>query len=302
MHIIIGDLYDPFCREVYDSLKDHNEPVLVISNPLIHPCSFEWRLNNQENKSRLVWNSELSFSDDEIDSVFVRNSAWIDPDGWQKDDLMYMQSETHAALLAWFWSLSCPVINRYSPAIWYRPKAPLLFWQPLLRHNGLRTLETIITNVPEEAGQFRKKLMSREIGGAVFSSLSSDLSYLVADTNEWDGLAQMQRYSPVCLVAPHGEPKFVCVIGDHVIWDDKTFFHAKTLEPSLIAFAKESELSLVELAITTDNDEYNVIAVEPFPTLEHFKDDSKDKIVKEVISLLTSKEKNRRNNNFTFQN
>ena len=108
----------------------------------------------------------------------------------------------------------------------------------------------------------------------------------------------MQRYSPVCLTAPHGESKFVCVIGDHVIWDDKTSFHPKNLESSLIAFAKESELNLVELALTTDNNECNVIAVEPFPRLEHFKDDAKDKIVKEVISLLTAKEKNRSNNNF----
>lgn len=290
MHIIIGDVYDPFCIQVNEFLKRQDQSVLILSNPLLDPCSFDWRLTNGESKSQLVWNGETVF-DHEIESVFVRTFGWIDPSGWQKDDLAYMQSETHAALLAWLWSLTCPVVNRYSPDIWYRPKPPLLFWQPLLRRSGLSIIETLITNAPEEANHFRHQLNSSGVAGAVYNSLTSELSYLVTEEEEWNGIKRMQKHSPVCFTHPHGEPQFVCVVGDHIIWNDGSPANMRTLEPLLDAFAKTAGLTFVELALSTNGNDLNVIAVDPYPKWDHFDSSARRQIVKSIIILLTEKKR-----------
>jgi len=288
MHIIIGDLYDPFCLQVNELLKAQNQSVLVISNPLLDPCSFEWRLNNEESKSRLVWNGE-TFFDHEIESVFVRAFGWIDPAGWQKDDLAYMQSETHAALLAWLWSLNCPVVNRFSADIWYRPKPPLLFWQPLLRRSGLCMTETLITNVPEEANNLRQELISSGVAGAVYNLLTTELSYLVTEPEEWNGITRMQQHSPVCFSHPHGQPLFVCVVGDNVIWNDGPSANGQKIEPLLCAFAKNAGLLIVEIVLASGADGFEVIAVDPYPKWNHFNLKASQQIMKNIITLLTTK-------------
>jgi hypothetical protein len=274
---------------VNELLTTQDQSVLIISNPLLDPCSFDWRLTNGESKSRLLWNGITVF-DHEIESVFVRTFGWIDPTGWQKDDLAYMQSETHAALLAWLSSLSCPVVNRYSPDIWYRPKPPLLFWQPLLRRSGLRIIETLITNEPEEANNFRQQLNSSGIAGAVYNSLTNELSYLVTEEEEWNGIKRMQERSPVCITHPHGEPVFVCVVGDEMIWNDGSPTNMRSVGPFLAAFAKNAGLTFVELALTTDGNDLNVIAVDPYPKWDHFGSGARQQIVKRIITLLTAKD------------
>ena len=288
MYIIIGDLYDPFCSQVNEFLKAQNRLALLISNPLLDPCSFEWRLDNEESKSRLVWNGE-TFFDHEIEAVFVRTFGWIDPAGWQKDDLAYMQSETHAALLAWLWSLHCPVVNRFPADIWYRPKPPLLFWQPLLRRSGLSIAETLITNVPEEANNFRQQLSSFGVGGAVYNSLTTELSYLVTEPEEWNGIKRMQKHTPVCFSAPHREPYFVCIVGDQVIWNDRSSPNMKTFEPLLRAFAKIAGLTFVELALASGINGFDVIAVDPYPKWDHFGNVARQQIVENIITLLQQK-------------
>lgn len=286
MHIIIGDLYDPFCFHVNEMLKTHKQSVSVISNPLLDPCRFEWRLSNEESRSWLLLNGEIFF-DNEIESVFVRTFGWIDPEGWQKDDLAYMQSETHAALLAWLWSLNSIVVNRFSPNIWYRPRPPLLFWQPLLKSVGLNIVETLITNAPEEANKFKRQLDSIGIGGAVYNSLTAELSYLIKEPEEWNGIIKMQKHTPVCFSYPHGQPEFVCIVGEKVIWNDGSSTRMKTLDPLLLAFANSAGLNFVALALDPAN--CNVIVVDPYPKWDHFGDEARQQIIEEIVSFLQQK-------------
>jgi len=84
-----------------------------------------------------------------------------------------------AALLAWLWSLPCPVINRYPSALWYRPQMPLLAWQRLLRSCGIPTMETLVTNVESEARDFRRHLARNGVAGAVYGPLTSNARYLL---------------------------------------------------------------------------------------------------------------------------
>lgn len=273
------------------ALEACNYPTRLIANPLEQPSHFAWLLNSEQSTSQLTWDEQPPLLSDDITGVFVRSAAWIDPTGWQPDDLAYMQAETQAALLAWLWSLPCPVVNRYPSAIWYRPKAPLLNWQRLLRSCGLPTLETLVTNVEDEAAAFGKRLVVEGVAGAVYGPLTSDLRYLVTDQADWSGLAAMQQRTPVCLTYPHGAAKFVCLAGEQVVWDGEP---QSEFTPALQRFASATGLDFVEFAFASTSQGASIIAVEPYPYFEHFGDAAREKIVQGIVQLLTKEFDHRR--------
>ena len=291
MHLLIGDPQDSCCVNVRDALEASGHPTRIISNPLVYPSRLEWRLNNEQSASRLVWEEEPPVLDDHIAGVLVRNIGWVDPIGWQKDDFTYMQAETYAALLAWLWSLRCPVVNRYSSSIWYNPQTSLLSWQRLLRRCGLPTLETLLTNVEQEARAFGRSLAQEGVAGVVYAPLTSPVRYLITGDKEWSGLAAMQSYAPVCLAYPHGQAQSVCVVGEHVVWEGEPSPETAMLEQPLRRFAALAGLAFVELALALTPKGVCVIAVEPHPHFERFGDAARQQIVEELVYLLTAEER-----------
>ena len=270
------------------ALEARNHPSRLIANPLAQPSRFAWILDSEQSASQLIWGEQPPLLGDDISSVFVRNAGWIDPTGWQPEDLAYMQAETQAALLAWLWSLPCPVVNRYPSAIWYRPKTPLLNWQPLLRRCGLPTSETLITNVETEATAFAERLALKGVAGAVYGPLTSDLRYLVTNDEDWRGLASMQQRTPVCLTYPHAAAQFVCIVGQQAVWEGQPQSELTELEPALRCFAAAAGLNFVEFALASTSRGASVIAVEPYPYFEHFGEAAHHKIVEGLVQFLTT--------------
>jgi hypothetical protein len=208
--------------------------------------------------------------------VLVRDVGWVDPAGWQQPkDLAYVQAETQAALLGWLWSLRCPVVNRYPPALWYRPQLALLAWRSLLWECGLPALPAVVTNVEQEARAFGRHI------GAVYRPMTSGAQYLVANDRDWDGLAAVQRRVPVCLTAPHGRPQSACVVGERVVWDGPPPPDAPRLDPALRRFAAAAGLAFVEvvLAEAADGNSPIVVGVEHHPQYERFGDVARRAIV-----------------------
>lgn len=290
VYLLFGDPQDPCCLGVRGLLEAHNCPARIVSNPFVHPSRVAWRLDNEQSASQLDWDEESPISDDQIAGVLVRTTGWIDPRGWDPDDLAYMQAETQAALLAWLWSLTCPVINRYPAAIWYRPQRPLLSWQRLLRRCGLPTLDTMVTNVEQEARAFGRRLAVKGVAGAVYGQLTSDVRYLVASDEDWTGLAAMQRCAPICLASPHGAAQLLCVLSEHVVWEGAPSPEMISLEPALRRFAAAANLAFVELALAPTSEGIGVIAVEPTPHFERFGTSARQKIVEGIVQLLTTGE------------
>jgi hypothetical protein len=259
----------------------------TIANPLVHPARFCWRLDTTQSASSLAFDEGRAIAEDNILGVLVRTAAWIDPIGWRPTDLAYLQAETQAALLAWLWSLGCPVVNRFQPPIWYRPRAPLLSWRGLLARSGLPTPETLVTNVEQEAREFGRRLDAHGVDGVVYGALTGEARYLVADDEDWSGLAKLQEMTPVCLSVPHGEARSVCVVGDHVIWDQEPPPEYERLGPGLRSFAAAAGLSFVALALAPTSNGVCVIAVEPQPRLEDFGPTAREEIVHGLVGLLT---------------
>jgi hypothetical protein len=185
------------------------------------------------------------------------------------------------------WSLPCPVVNRYPAAIWYQPRPPLLLWHSLLRRSGLPTLETVITNVPEEARALRARLVDAGVAGVVYEPLTSTARYMVASEEEWNRLEVMQGCAPACLPYPYGDAQTLCVVGDQVQWQGHPSLEAIRLEPALRRFAAATGLAFVELALAPASSGICVIAVEPFPRADHFDEATRQRIVEALARVLT---------------
>jgi hypothetical protein len=280
LHLLLGDPHDLCCASVRDALAARGYPTHVSANPLAHPSRLSWWLDGRRSATSLAWEDRLPLRDGELAGVLVLGPAPIDPVGWAPDDLAYVQAETQAALLAWLWSLDCPVVNRYPAAVWYRPRPPLLAWYGLLRRAGLPTLDAVVTNVEDEARAFA----ARSTDGVVYGPLTSDVRYLVASEEDWNGLAALQRVTPVWLSPPHGEARPLCVVGEHVVWEGEPVVE---LEPALRRFAAALGLACVQLAHAPTAAGLAVVAVETRPYLEQFGAAARAGIVDGIVELLT---------------
>jgi hypothetical protein len=293
MHLLLGDSRDPCCLCVRDALETRNQKARLLANPFVYPARFSWNLDSNQSATLLALDAETALTDDDISGVFVRSAGWIDPAGWDPPDLAYMQTETQAALLGWLWSLPCPVINRYSPSIWYRPRAPLLSWHRLLRRCGLPTLETLITNIEQEMLAFRHRLAETETLGAILGPLTSEARYMIASEEDWRGLAGLQQVAPVILTVPHEETYAACVVRERVVWDGAAPPPMVRLEPELRQFAALSGLDLVELVLAPTRHGVSVIGVETTPHFERYGADAQQHIVEAIVSILTGQANHR---------
>jgi hypothetical protein len=221
-----------------------------------------------------------------IASVFVRDAGWLDPAGWDPVDHAYMHAETQAALLAWLAGLPCPVVNRPSAALWYRPHMPMLAWRPLLRQADLPTAETLFTNEPLQAREFGRKLEAAGVGGAVCTPLTGNAAWLVTES-DWPGIAALQELAPVCLTEPHGATHFACVVGGGIVWDGAPPREIAALAPRLVRFAQMARLDLVEIAIAPVRRGSAVVLVEPRIRPEHFPAPVCEQILDAVVDLLS---------------
>jgi hypothetical protein len=197
-----------------------------------------------------------------------------------------MQAEMLAVTLAWLAGLPCPVVNRPSAALWYRGRASLLTWRPLLRRCELPTPEQLITNDPAEASAFRRRLAADGVAGAVYAPLTGEAGYLVATDAAWEGLADLQERSPVCLSEPHGAAYPACVVGGQIIWDDDAPPESRALAPRLRRLAAATRLDFLEVVIARLRCGLGVVLVEPMPVLEHFGTPTRARILDALTALL----------------
>jgi hypothetical protein len=222
----------------------------------------------------------------EVEGVLVRGIPYLDPAGWAPADHAYMQAELLAATLAWLAALPCPVVNRPSAESWYRGSGSLLAWRPLLRRCGLDAPEQVVTNDPADARSFGRRLADAGRFGAVYTPLTSNSGYPVADDDTWRGLAELQDRSPVCLVEPHGPPLSACVVGRDVIWDREPPPETRGLEPRLVALAAAADAEFLEVVTAPLRDGPGVVLVERNPVLEHFLASTRGHILDALADLL----------------
>lgn len=283
MYLLLGHSGDPCCAGVLARLQARGLPARIVADPLAPPARLTWRLDASGLSSNLC----PDVPDTAISGVLVRDTGWLEPDGWDAADHAYMQAELRAVTLAWLAGLACPVLNRPDAALWYRAGAPLVAWRPLLQRSGLRLPEILITSEPAEAEDFRRRLAAGGVAGAVYTPLTGGAGYVLGDDEAWHRLAAMQARTPVCLTEPHGGALLACIVGSEVIWDGAVPHEAAALERSLRRFAAAARLSFVEIALARVRRGLAVVLVETRPQLEHFAVPTRARIVDCIVALLT---------------
>jgi hypothetical protein len=283
MYLLLGQPDDPCCAGVCARLERRGLPARIVSNPLAPPARLTWRLDAAGVTSSLY----PGVSDESIAGVLVRDTGWLEPDGWDVADYAYVQTELRAVTLAWLAGLPCTVINRPDAARWYRAGAPLLTWRPLLVRAGLRLPDVVITNDVDEGVAFRHDLASSGIGGAIYSPVTETSGYVLADDDAWERVALVQARAPVCLSEPHGAATIACVVGNDVIWNGAVAAEAVALEPALSRFAAAARLDFVEIAVAPVRRGLAVVLVEPQPRFEHFTEPARTRILDALVSMLT---------------
>jgi hypothetical protein len=283
MHLLLGHPDDLCCAGVQSRLAARGLDVRVLLSPLEPPARLTWRLDADGVTSSLF----PGIPDSEIAGVLVRDTGWLDPEGWELADHAYMQAEVRAVMLAWLAGLACPVINRPIAAHWYGMGAPVLAWRRLLRRSGLPLSRLVVTSDPAEARTFREELASDGIAGAVYAPLTGAAGYLLADDDAWDRLARLQAQgAPACLTEPHGPVTLACVIGAQVVWDATPDPRAARLEPALIRFAASAGLTMVEMGLAPAHAGPAVVVVEPRPQLERFSPGARHRILDALAAQL----------------
>jgi hypothetical protein len=286
VHLVLGRPDDSCCAGVLARLRERGLAARLLADPLAPPTRFAWGLDDAGLENRVALDG---VSPTTISSVLVRDTGWLDPTGWDPTDHAYMLAETRAVLLAWLTGLPCPVINRVSAALWYRPRMSALGWNPLLRRAGLPTPEILLTNDPDSARDFGRRLEANGSGGAVCTPLTGDAAWLITESN-WSGLAALQKLAPACLTEPHGPTQCACVVGNRIVWDGAQPPTAAGLELGLLRFAKAAGLDFVEVAVAPVRQGLAIVLVEPLVQLDHFRPSVREHILDALLDMLVSEQ------------
>jgi hypothetical protein len=250
---------------------------------MLYPFRFVWRLETLNSSSRVFLEDETVISDSQVSGVLVRRPTCLPADAGDPDDLVYIQEEADAALLAWLWSLDCTVVNRYPPFVWYRRDQPLVLWRSLLERSGLRAVDSIITNTSADLVAYQTTLGGK---GSFVPLSSEDGELLDLDRGSETDLFRVNQ-APAHLIQSGIERERLCVIGSRVVWNESPAANGGTIESAIACFREVAGLAFFELVLTRFRGETRVAAVNPYPRLENFTLNAQSTIVAALVSLLT---------------
>ncbi len=186
MYLLIGYENDPCIRIVCACLRNHGHTVYTIAEPLAGDTSLCWVFDTAHSQSSFRWCDESHIAGSALQGVLVRGTGEpTNPGGWDPADLAYVRAETQAALIAWLQSLTCPVVNRLTADLWFRPRRPLVAWHKLILRCDLPTLAIQMTNDLTTARRFA----DRWHGELIYAPLTSSVRYPVVMTQQWTELA-----------------------------------------------------------------------------------------------------------------
>ena len=288
MFLLIGHESDHCCRRVAAALRDRGQPVLLTPEPLAGAMTFTWRLDPDGSTSTLQPAGQPIVDAAALRGVLVRaRGGPVDPAGWAPEDLAYARAEAQAALLAWLWTLRCPVVNRLSADLWFRRQQPLLEWRALLRRCGLPTPAVQITNNLAAAQRFAERCA----GAVTYAPLTAAARYPVRDDRQWSELAGVLSRLPVCLLEPcGGRPSHGCVVGRQVIWDsgaDLTPAERAQLAPNLRRLAAALGLATLEIELQRGgNGEPRCVDIAPDPRLDRYDTAGQEALVAALVGAL----------------
>ena len=284
MWILLGEPITALTEIFQSECKKRGQQVFGITE-LDENVEFSWEFDSVDSCSLLGTREGSPFSDREITGVFVQNPPRLDADHAVESHHEYSQAERNAAMFAWFWNLRCPVVNRYPAAFWFSPRVPLSSWQQLVIKCDLRITDAIFSNVERDLRGFAAKL-SVNPG---YLPLCSPGAYRISTEEHWQGLNRMRAICPINVI-PFNPPVYIaCVVGDRVFWNQPLSGPRPEYENRLVHLARLSGLDFLEVRLCRHSDDFAIHAIETFPTLGGYSQESCYLIADALIALLQSR-------------
>lgn len=280
--VLLGDARDPVCAAVGRALTGRGERWRLAASLAELGLSLRLeRLGPATPHVTLRFEDGLTLVDSQLRGLLVRSVSGFDPAGWDPDDLEYASSESRAALIAWIWSLRCPVINRCRPEHWHRGQTSALAWQRELDRAGLALKPHSIRcgdSIDVQRGLPAQALMAPATGAAL---------YAVRDAAEWSRLRTLAALMPLTLTPLHGERATACVVCGTVVWaaDPAPAFAA--CEPGLLRLAAITGMDCFETALVAFDDGPCVESVNPWAGLAGFDEAAREQIGERIARALT---------------
>jgi hypothetical protein len=289
MYLLIGHDGDPCCQIVSALLRKHGHAFYMKAEPLAGDANFFcWTFDTIRSESSLCWQNGQLLVDQSWNGVLVRGTGEpTNPVGWEPADLAYVKAETQAALIAWLRILPCPVINRLTADLWFRPWRPLVEWRSLFERCGLPTLVVQITNDIAAAHRFSDHWH----GEVTYAPLTSSTHYHTVTTQQWTELARLMEHLPVVLIEPYeGDACYACIVGQQVVWSTGSYLSTverKVIEDGLSQLASVLQTDMVQIALLVGANGPRCIDVYVFPQFAVYSTEEQWALCEGIVTLLT---------------
>lgn len=129
MVLLINCAGDPLCVDLLKGLTERGHSGRAVEDLYRSPAKISWWFDTERSSTSCSQEAAGADSVVEISAVFVRKRPFVQNQGWTLDEATYVHAEKEAALLGWISGLPCPVINRYTPELWFGPAESLEFWR-----------------------------------------------------------------------------------------------------------------------------------------------------------------------------
>jgi hypothetical protein len=215
--LLIGREDDLCCRLLKDRLTASGCDFLFLHEDELFPgLNLAWELK-QEIASGCIGLGSHSVPLDQLDGVFAR--FWgitTSAEEHATKDGQYLNSEWHALARGLMQSLTCPVVNRLRPELWYKMRLSVPDIVSLAPTQRLRLPRTMVTTSVQEARSFFHSCGRR----MRYSPLSMPSDYLIEREQDVEKLEPLSKTLPLSLTAVvEGRATSAFVVGPDVIFD-----------------------------------------------------------------------------------
>jgi hypothetical protein len=288
--VVVGRATDPCCEAVRESLAERGRAcVFVPEDDALPGLGFAWQIAGEGSEGTLTFGGRrLDFA--EIDGVLAR--GWglpVTPAAFRTKDGRYVSAEWNALLMAWLDRLTCPVVNRLRPELWYKTHLHVPEIVALAPGVRFEWPAVRVTTSADEAREFY-----RRCGGRVrYWPLTQHVPYPVESEADLDKLATLAGTLPLYLCeALAGERRDAYVVGSDVIAVDASGARADALPPSVaaqcvtIGQALGLTFCMLALVLTDAGDAYG-LRLDRLPWLMGVDADVRRDIGGRLVDLLT---------------
>jgi len=213
--VILGHSGDICCRKVQERLLGRARRVIYLQEDRLFPeLGFAWEVQGRTRRGVVRFGEqEVEFG--EIDAVLARFfGVPVSPAAYQSADGRYVSSEWNALAMAWTSELSCTVINRVRPELWYRPSMNVPALASLAPGAPFKRPRMMVTTRLDDARAFLKSC-----GGRVrYEPLTQPSAYVIEGENGLEKLGALAGTLPFHLAeVVEGDRFDVFVVGDSVV-------------------------------------------------------------------------------------